>query len=748
MISGSRPAGRSVGAHGRASWVVTGPIGAGRSVVTNAPGYIGGGGGGLVTAAAASPIVVSPETTTLEGPCPEWTTVAEEGRGCQPSGGDGAPSDCVPSFRGASTAASDACAIAVKMERVLLNAMNAAVRCLQGLETLPEARLRQAAVEARRQIDNALRFHASKFACSSCPLSLWRTVPECPDTLPSAPLQQHSPGEVSTSSAAAKGASSGSPSQTVAVASPDVASSSSPSLTVAMVPVRAASLTLPAQMVLEAPVKPATPSSPSLMVEVAPLRAASSWSPPHTVAVARVKAVSSMSPSLTVGLSPVWSDSSRSPEQLLAKVPPILPRTTVERPRIARASVPVTLPTAAVERGRTEAAYAPVPKELLGLTISSNLTSLPATPNECWASPSPWSHSLASFPSLDHLLLDLQEGVDGSGAAEDQPRWLTPSVEGVAAAAGHPPPPTTASTSPAFGPESPAYVRPPGLKSRLLATGTDDFRLTVWNADTGAVVYEVSHSGFLSSVAWSPTGDMIATGSDDGMVRIIDASSGKVLLEAAYEQPTRSVSWAPSGEFLAIAYGKELVILDAKTGETKRQMRHQYFLWAVAWSTGSGDRIATGGEDKSFRIFQFQTEELVVDVVHGGIVLAISWCPSGHLVATGCTDGAVRTIDALSGQIVLVVQHGIAVHTVAWSPCGEKLASGSGKCRIIDATTGIVHLQVDHEGVVSALAWDADGQRLVTCSDYGILRIIDVVGRRIEREETHGAYVRAIAWAP
>ena len=66
---------------------------------------------------------------------------------------------------------------------------------------------------------------------------------------------------------------------------------------------------------------------------------------------------------------------------------------------------------------------------------------------------------------------------------------------------------------------------------RMLASGSGDNTVRVGDTGSGKTLRELrSHTGTVSSVAWSPEGRTLATGSGDHTVRLWDTESWQTLL--------------------------------------------------------------------------------------------------------------------------------------------------------------------------------------------------------------------------
>jgi WD40 repeat protein len=88
---------------------------------------------------------------------------------------------------------------------------------------------------------------------------------------------------------------------------------------------------------------------------------------------------------------------------------------------------------------------------------------------------------------------------------------------------------------------------------KLIAAGSDDGELQVWDFVTRRLVHAISLSqAEVTAVAFSPDSTLIATGSyEDGTLRLVDAATGKLLSEIQVSMfGVGGVAFSPDGKYI------------------------------------------------------------------------------------------------------------------------------------------------------------------------------------------------------
>ncbi|KAI9855929.1 MAG: hypothetical protein M1813_009363 [Trichoglossum hirsutum] len=295
------------------------------------------------------------------------------------------------------------------------------------------------------------------------------------------------------------------------------------------------------------------------------------------------------------------------------------------------------------------------------------------------------------------------------------------------------------------------------LDSRLVVSGSDDHTVKLWDASTGAVLETLKgHSGYVRSVAFSPDGRLVASGSYDSTVKLWDASTGVVLetLEGHSGQ-VMSVAFSPDGRLVASgSYDLTVRLWDAATGAVLETLEgHSDRVRSVAFSP-DGRLVASGSYDRTVRLWDAATGAVLETLEgHSDRVRSVAFSPDGRLVASGSSDRTIKLWDVATRAVLETLEgHSDWVMSAAFSPDGRLVASGSYDLtvKLWDASVrGVLKTLEVHSGQVTSVAFSPDGRLVASGSDDNTVGLWDTAtGAALETLEGHSDRVRSVAFSP
>jgi WD40 repeat protein len=231
--------------------------------------------------------------------------------------------------------------------------------------------------------------------------------------------------------------------------------------------------------------------------------------------------------------------------------------------------------------------------------------------------------------------------------------------------------------------------------SRLLASGSEDKTVKVWDLGTGKPTRTFKgHEQWVTAVAYHPTDQLVVSGSGDKTLRISRVNRKTKARIIKEHRGVRSVAFSPDGKLIASgAFGGEIRLWHVGTGDWRHTLKaHGSDVYAVAFDPGS-KILASGGADRKIHLWSVSSGKSIRLLEgHTEPVRLVAFTPDGTKLRSVGADRTLRTWDVTTGkQLSSVTLVGGTVRAAALSPDGAMALVAVGRhAQLVDFATGRV----------------------------------------------------------
>jgi len=265
----------------------------------------------------------------------------------------------------------------------------------------------------------------------------------------------------------------------------------------------------------------------------------------------------------------------------------------------------------------------------------------------------------------------------------------------------------------------------------------------------------------VTSVRFSPTGDLLAVGGYQ-QVRLIDpASENLIATLPGHADYVRSIAFSPDGSLIAAAGGApqsqgEIKIWNVQTHHLMKTLQgHKDCIYSIAWSP-DGKLLASGSYDRMVKLWDVAAgKELINLQDHIDAVFAVAFSPDGKRLASASQDRTVKIWNVATGKRLYTVSDALdGLTSIAFSASGDQVASaGYDKTiyiwRLAEDDGHLSRSLIADEDGLLALIWSPDDKTIVTASSDGSIRFRDAATLNpIGVIDKQSDWVQALAISP
>ncbi|MFO0840480.1 MAG: PKD domain-containing protein [Phycisphaerae bacterium] len=221
------------------------------------------------------------------------------------------------------------------------------------------------------------------------------------------------------------------------------------------------------------------------------------------------------------------------------------------------------------------------------------------------------------------------------------------------------------------------------------AYGQANGQVIVRRRSDGAALRTISaHAGAVNTVQYSQAGDRIVSGGSDRRVAVWNAASGAAVFEYSHSLAVNAVA-LDATRIASASEDQTVLVRQLSDGTPVTTLTgHNNPVNAVAWSA-DGALLASGGDDNNVILWDGATFAVVRTIAGGSAdISAIGFSPDGKRIASGAADGSVRLYEVATGKLERTVQPcSSAVSSATFSPDGSSLLASIAAANDIQLDT-------------------------------------------------------------
>ncbi|MEG4057117.1 MULTISPECIES: WD40 repeat domain-containing protein [unclassified Microcoleus] len=194
----------------------------------------------------------------------------------------------------------------------------------------------------------------------------------------------------------------------------------------------------------------------------------------------------------------------------------------------------------------------------------------------------------------------------------------------------------------------------------------------------------LGHEGEISAIVISPDSQVIATGSADTTIKIWNLETGKLICTfgslltwGAHKAGIVSLAFSPIAQTLASSSSDGTIKLwNLRSRECSQTIKG--YANCLAFSP-DGQTLATGGWDRNIQLRQLSNPDSSITLAgHFNSINAIAFSPDGLTVVSASADGNIKFWNASTGENFYTLSgHQSSVTCLTFSSDGETIISGS-----------------------------------------------------------------------
>lgn len=291
----------------------------------------------------------------------------------------------------------------------------------------------------------------------------------------------------------------------------------------------------------------------------------------------------------------------------------------------------------------------------------------------------------------------------------------------------------------------------------LIASASADKTIKLWDVNGKLLKTLKGHRNTVWSVNFSPDGKLLASTGNDGTIKVWNVAAGTAIKTLQAHNPRlASVSFSPNGKILSVtSWNGTVGLFDLEQGKLLTLIRAHQDIAGDSRFSPDGKLLASASFDKTIKLWRVEDGKAVQTLTgHRDRLTRISFSPDGKTLASASFDKTVKLWNVQTGEVLKTFEgHSAPVRSVSFNSTGRILASASE-----DSTIKLWDLLAEedvepqtlkgHAGHVSDVTFSPDGKLLASASADHTIRLWNLAGIEPRIIEAHQGRIWSTKFSP
>ena len=286
----------------------------------------------------------------------------------------------------------------------------------------------------------------------------------------------------------------------------------------------------------------------------------------------------------------------------------------------------------------------------------------------------------------------------------------------------------------------------------LIASGSVDNTVKLWDSNTGSQIAMFQHQGSVSQVAFSPDGQTLASASYDRTVRIWDISSKRQLKTLLHYDWVQSLVFNDNN-LITCSRDRQIRYWNLNTEQVETTIdSYSNGILSIAVSPDS-EQIASTNDDRTIQLWNIASNKIErVSIGHAKNIWSVAYSHDNRFLASASDDCTVKIWNKLTGRLYRTIRGNSWFWTVAFDPNNSSILASAGanySIQFWNLNTGqTIKAFNGHTDIIRQITFDSEGKYLASCGLDNTARVWQIdTGENIS-SFNHSSPVSSVVFCP